>query len=209
MADHRNYIYRSHPWHGLPIGEEAPRRVNCYIEIVPTDTVKYELDKDTGILKVDRPHRYSSLCPCLYGLLPQTYAGDRVAELCMKKTGRNQLKGDRDPLDICVITEKVIVRGDILVQAHPIGGLSLLDGDEVDDKIIAVLAGDLIYGEIRDISDCPESLIERLCHYFLTYKDSPTDKKRRVELLYTYGREEVFELINQSLEDYKTLNTKK
>ena len=78
--------YRSHPWHGLQLGEQSPEIVNCYIEIVPMDTVKYELDKTTGILKVDRPQKYSSVCPSLYGLLPKTYCGDLIAEHCMKKT---------------------------------------------------------------------------------------------------------------------------
>jgi inorganic pyrophosphatase len=58
-------LYRSHPWHGLSLGANAPQEVNCYIEMVPTDTVKYELDKITGILKVDRPQKYSSVCPSL------------------------------------------------------------------------------------------------------------------------------------------------
>ena len=74
----------------LSLGENAPEIVNCYIEMVPTDTVKYELDKATGILKVDRPQKFSSLCPSLYGLLPQTYCGPLVAKYCIEKTGRTK-----------------------------------------------------------------------------------------------------------------------
>jgi inorganic pyrophosphatase len=77
----QNMLYRSHPWHGLSLGEKAPEIVQCYIEMVPTDTVKYELDKETGILKVDRSQKFSSLCPSLYGFLPQTYCGSSVASI--------------------------------------------------------------------------------------------------------------------------------
>ena len=96
-------LFKRHPWHGVSIGAEAPALVTCYIEIVPTDTVKYELDKTTGHLKIDRPQKYSSVCPTLYGLLPQTYCGERVAEACRQRTGRPNIVGDGDPLDICVL----------------------------------------------------------------------------------------------------------
>ncbi len=200
-------LYRFHPWHGLSLGEKSPQIVNCYIEMVPTDTVKYELDKVTGILKVDRPQKYSSLCPSLYGLLPRTYAGQKVADHCMKKTGRKNLKGDGDPLDICVLTEKVIGRGDIIVRVHPIGGFRLLDGNEVDDKIIGIMVDDLVYGGIRDIEECPESLIERLRHYFLTYKDSPERQSSQVEMAGVYGREEAQKIIELGVEDYHHLQS--
>lgn len=202
----QNMLFRSHPWHGLSLGENAPEVVNCYIEMVPTDTVKYELDKDTGILKVDRPQKYSSLCPTLYGLLPQTYAGKHVAELCAKKTGIKKIIGDGDPLDICVFTEKTIVRGDLIVRAVPIGGFRLLDGDEADDKIIAVMASDFVYEKIRDVNDCPVGLIERLKHYFLSYKDTPgPGKKPRIEISGIYGREEAYEVIRLGQLDYQEL----
>ena len=72
-------MFRAHPWHGVSIGEKAPEVVTAYIEIVPTDTVKYEVDKVSGFLKVDRPQRFSNYCPVYYGLVPQTYCGDGVA----------------------------------------------------------------------------------------------------------------------------------
>lgn len=194
--------YRAHPWHGLSLGERAPEIVNCYIEIVPTDTVKYELDKDTGLLKIDRPQKYSSLCPTLYGLLPQTYAGQQVARYCVQKTGRSDLVGDGDPLDVCVLTEKVILRGDLVLSAYPIGGLRMLDGEEADDKIIAVLVDDYVYGGIRDITDCPEGLVERLRHYFLTYKDSPERDSSQTEIVGVYGVQEAYEVINLARLDY-------
>lgn len=199
----QHMLYRSHPWHGLTLGDQAPDMINCYIEMVPTDTVKYEIDKETGILKVDRPQRYSSLCPTLYGLLPRTYSGQRVADYCSQKINVPNVVGDGDPLDVCVLTEKTIVRGDLILKAIPIGGLRLLDGSEADDKIIAVMAGDFFYENIRDISECPEKLIERIRHYFLTYKDAPNSGPNgRVQITHTYGRSEALSIIKLSQLDY-------
>lgn len=198
-------MQRLHPWHGIPLGDRAPELVNCYIEIVPTDTIKYELDKETGILKVDRPQKYSSLCPMLYGLLPQTYAGELVGNHCIKKTGRKDIQGDGDPLDICVLTEKAIPRGDILLRAYPIGGFRMIDDNQADDKIIAVMEGDLVYGDIKDIHECPEKLIERLRHYFLTYKDSPERDHSNVRITHTYDANEAREIINLSRQDYQNM----
>lgn len=202
-------LFRAHPWHGLSLGDKAPEMVNCYIEMVPTDTVKYELDKATGLLKVDRPQKFSSLCPTLYGLLPQTYAGERVGDYCIKKTGQEGITGDGDPLDICVFTEKVIVRGDIIVRALPIGGFRLLDGNQADDKIISVMADDFVYEKFRDLRECPQSLIERLRHYFLTYKDTPErSNQSKVQITHLYGREEAYEIIRLASEDYLDLISK-
>lgn len=78
--------------------------------------------------------------------------------------------GDGDPLDICVLSEKSIPHSDILLTASPIGGLSLADGGDADDKIIAVMRDDAVYGNFTDISQCPAALLDRLKHYFLTYK---------------------------------------
>ena len=202
-----NLFCRAHPWHGVDIGENAPQELHCYIEIVPTDTVKFELDKATGLLKADRPQKYSNYCPSLYGLIPQTYAGKRVGEYCAKKTGRAHINGDLDPLDICVLTEKPIQRGDILVTAIPIGGIRAIDGDEADDKIVAVLKDDLVYQHIRNLKDCPENLIDRLCHYFLTYKESPQElskkESRRLEIAGVYDRNEAHDIIRLAQQDYE------
>jgi inorganic pyrophosphatase len=195
-------LFKAHPWHGVSIGPEAPEVVTTYIEIVPTDTVKYELDKVTGHLKVDRPQRYSNVFPALYGLVPQTYCADRIGALCCRRTGRTGLRGDGDPLDICVLTEKSIPHGDILLRARPIGGLRLLDGNDADDKIIAVMEGDAVYGVWRDIEQVPAQLIERLQHYFLTYKDAPGATSRRCELAGIYGAAEAREVIDVSRQDY-------
>ena len=196
------HFFKSHPWHGVPIGERAPDVVTAYVEMVPTDTVKYEIDKETGLLKVDRPQKYSNVCPSLYGLVPRTHCTERVAALCEERTGRGGLVGDGDPLDICVLTEKEITHGNILVQAIPIGGLRMLDGSEVDDKIIAVLAGDAVYGSLTDVAGLPPLLLDRLRHYFLTYKQGPDDARVSCEITHVYDRNEAHEVIRRSQEDY-------
>lgn len=196
-------LFKSHPWHGVSIGPDAPEIVTTYIEIVPTDTVKYELDKFTGHLKVDRPQLFSNICPALYGLIPQTYCADAIGAFCGAKTGRQGLRGDGDPLDICVLTERQISHGDILLRSRPIGGFRLIDGNEADDKIIAVLDGDATYGMLRRIGDCPKAVVDRLRHYFLTYKDVPGSTAPRCEITHIYDAEEAAEVIRRSQQDYK------
>lgn len=195
-------VHKAHPWHGIPMGENAPELVNAFIEIVPTDTVKYEIDKATGYLMIDRPQKYSNIVPALYGFIPKTYCGDKIALLARERSGRDVTEGDGDPLDILVLCEKIISHGDILCTAKPIGGIRLIDGGEADDKIIAVLKGDEVYGGFSDLSELPEGIVERLKHYFLTYKNLPGEKAH-IEITNVYGREEAHEVIMTSVEDYK------
>ncbi len=195
--------YKSHPWHGIGIGTRAPRVVSAFIEVIPSDTVKYEVDKKSGYLMIDRPQKFSNIVPALYGFIPQTYCKDEVAAYCMEKTGREGIFGDDDPLDICVLTEREVTHGNIIVKAKPIGGFRMLDGGEADDKIIAVLENDEVYGNWDDISDLPESILNRLRHYFLTYKQMPS-KPPQCEITHTYGREEAQEVIRRSQQDYAT-----
>jgi len=194
--------YKSHPWHGIDLGPDAPNVVTCFIEMVPSDTVKYEVDKVSGYLRIDRPQKYSNVVPALYGFLPLTYSGDEVAGLCREKTGRDNIVGDRDPIDICVLTEKEVIHGNILVKARPIGGFRMIDGNEADDKLISVLYNDAVYAQYNDIFDLPEVVINRLKHYFLTYKDLPGNEAD-VEITHVYGADEAIEIINRSLEDYR------
>jgi inorganic pyrophosphatase len=211
--------YRAHPWHGVSAGDNAPSLVTCYVEIVPTDSVKFELDKLSGLLRVDRPQRFSNHLPALYGFIPQTFCGAGVGELCAKalkskhsstsggkSTPRRRLsiKGDGDPLDVCILCDGFIAHGDILVSAKPIGGLRILDRNEADDKIIAVLDGDGVYGEIEDISELPKRVLDRLQHYFLTYKEIPQGGKGKlVEVAQVYGRKVAHAVIKESLLDYQ------
>jgi len=153
---------------------------------------------------IDRPQKFSNIVPALYGFLPQSYCGDKVAEYCAEKTGRNGIVGDGDPLDVIVLTEREVTRGDILATAVPIGGFRMIDGGEADDKIVAILKGDGIYSTYKDISEVPEAIIHRVLHYFLTYKEKPGSTKKEIEITHTYGKAEAEIVINRSLEDYNT-----
>ena len=190
---------RPHPWHGLSVGPSPPDRVHAYIEITPFDLVKYEIDKETGYLRVDRPQRTSSLPPTLYGFVPRTYCGERVAALM-----EGASVGDGDPLDVCVVTERPINRAEVILTARVVGGLPMLDGGEADDKIIAVLENDDVWSSAQDVSDLPEQLVARLRHYFLTYKSLPGEDAS-VELGPAYGRERAREVVSAAMDDYATL----
>lgn len=197
-------LFQAHPWHGVAPGPDAPDTLNAYIEIVPTDAVKYELDKPSGHLRVDRPQRFSSLCPTLYGFIPQTFCGEQVGELCSERVRVEGIKGDGDPMDICVLTEKTFTHGDFFVRAVPIGGLRMIDGMEADDKIIAVLESDVAFGHIKEIAECPQGFVDRLKHYFLSYKQLPNEAPRRVEIAEVYDRAEAIKVIESSLRDYRS-----
>jgi len=194
--------YKAHPWHGVSLGNRVPEVVRTFIEIVPTDTVKYEIDKKTGFLCIDRPQKYSNVIPALYGFLPQTISGPHVAELSNESLGRNDIVGDNDPVDICVLTEKDITHGDIIVNARPIGGFRLIDNGQADDKLIAVLDNDAIYSAYKDVSDVPLPVIERLRHYFTTYKDIPGQSERKCILTDIYDKEVAYDVIKRSIRDY-------
>jgi inorganic pyrophosphatase len=195
-------LLQKHPWHGVSPGD-SPESIFAFVEIVPTDTVKYELDKESGHLKIDRPQRFSSMCPSLYGFIPQTYCGEQIGQLCMSHTLKAGIIGDGDPLDICILTERPIAHGNIFVTAKPIGGLLMIDHNEADDKIIAVLEGDLVFGEMQDINDCPQGLIDRLRHYFLSYKQLPNEPDRQVEITEVYDRKRALSVIETSKRDYQ------
>ena len=197
---------KAHPWHGVAIGEKAPQEVTVFIEIVPRDTVKYEVDKETGFLKIDRPQQYSNVVPTNYGFIPQTFCGERVAELARQKSGKQITGGDGDPLDILVLSEHHIPRGDIILKAVPIGGFCLIDDGEADDKIISILIGDKVFEQYKEIFELPKGILQRIEHYFLTYKNLP-DEPSICEIAYTYGREGAFEVIRESIADYEELRT--
>lgn len=196
-------FFKPHPWHGVSPGPQAPAEVTCFIEQVPTDTVKYEVDKETGYLKLDRPQKFSSQPPSLYGFIPRTYCGKRVGDYCAEKSGRADILGDGDPIDVCVLSERTISHGDLLVNAVPIGGIRMIDSDEADDKIIAVMRGDAVFGDVTDVSGLPEPLMDRIVHYFLSYKDLPSPTKvRKVDIDAVYGRAEAIKVIGLALDDY-------
>ncbi|EEB77903.1 MAG: inorganic pyrophosphatase [Halioglobus sp.] len=190
--------WRRHPWHGLHIrADEAPEDVlQVYIEMTPDDVVKYELDKASGFLMVDRPQRTTSSPPALYGFLPRTYCAEEVAKMCPSVE-----VADGDPLDICVFSERHITRADIVLNARVVGGIQMIDDGEADDKIIAVLEGDNIWGDVKDIADLPSIKTERLQHYFSTYKMIP-GKDIEICVDHVYGRDEALRVIAAAEKDY-------
>ncbi len=195
MVDRTFARWRPHPWHGLDPGADAPRVVTAYIEITPFDLVKYEVDKTSGYLRIDRPQRTSSQPRALYGFIPRTYCAEEVAKLAGAE------KGDGDPLDICILSERPIAKSEILVTARVIGGLQMIDRGEADDKIIAVLQGDYMWGSAADLADVPPVLVERLHHYFSTYKLIPGESPK-ARVAKHYGHEEAFGVIEASMRDY-------
>jgi inorganic pyrophosphatase len=188
--------YRPHPWHGLDIGPDPPELLFAFIEITPFDLVKYEVDKHSGYLRIDRPQRGSSHPPALYGFIPQTYCAERVRRLSPRSR-----RGDGDPLDICVLSERPITHGEILVTARVVGGLQMVDATEADDKIIGVLHNDYVWGEARDVRDLPKVLVERLQHYFQTYKLIP-GQPSRARIHRTYGRAHAARVVRAAMADY-------
>lgn len=190
------HSWRPHPWHGLEPGLNPPLEVRAYIEITPFDLVKYEVDKASGYTIVDRPQRTSAAPPVLYGFIPQTYCDERVRRLTP-----GAKRADGDPLDICVISERQIERGDILLNSRVIGGIQMIDGGEADDKIIGVLQGDGLWSNVEDISEVPSALINRLRHYFSFYKSKPGDTSH-TSVGEPYGREHAEKVIRASMRDY-------
>jgi inorganic pyrophosphatase len=188
--------FRPHPWHGLEVGPDPPEVLNAFIEITPFDLMKYEVDKVSGYLRVDRPQRSSAQHPTLYGFVPRTYCGDRVCKLAPAAR-----RGDGDPLDICVLSERAIARTEIIVRARVIGGLQMIDHREADDKIIAVLENDYVWGAARTISEVPAVLVERLEHYFVTYKLVP-GRRPQAHVERVYGREHALRVVRASIADY-------
>ncbi len=190
--------FRAHPWHGLPIGPDVPNVVDAYIEITPFDTVKYEIDKRTGYLRVDRPQGSSALPPTLYGFIPRTYCADRVAALTPGAT-----IGDQDPLDICVLSQQRIERADIVVPARIVGGIQVLDGGEADDKIVALLASDQVFDYATNLKNLPKAVIDRIVHYFATYKmDITGNTKNAIEIVDIYDADHAKTVIEASIADY-------
>jgi inorganic pyrophosphatase len=189
-------LFRPHPWHGLEVGPDPPTKVNAFIEITPFDLMKYEVDKVSGYLHVDRPQRFSAQHPALYGFVPRTYCGERV-----RKLAATAKRGDGDPLDICVLSERAITRNEIVVRCRVIGGLQMIDRGEADDKIISVLENDHVWGEARSIKDVPEVLVERLQHYFLTYKLAP-GQRPQARITRIYGRDHAHKVVRAAMDDY-------
>ena len=173
----------NHPWHDVSIGDNAPDIVTGIIEIPKNCRAKYELDKDSGMLLLDRVLYSSINYLSNYGFIPQTYCDDK------------------DPLDILVLSQIEIVPM-CLVEARPIGVMRMLDEGEMDDKIIAVAVNDMSVGHIHDVSELPEHSFKELRSFFEDYKKL---EKKQVIVEDFQGRETAIEVIKQSMLDYKKI----
>lgn len=188
--------WRPHPWHGLPVGPEPPALVSVFVEITPFDHVKYEIDKHSGYLRVDRPLYTSSRPPTVYGFVPRTLSADAVRDLMP-----GAMVGDGDPLDVCVVSTHPVMHPEVLLSARVVGGIPMLDSAEADDKIIAVLVGDAAWGKVRDVAELPEPIVDQLVHYFATYKQlrNPTGE---VIIGDIYGRDRAEAVVAAAMADY-------
>lgn len=169
------------PWHSVSPGDKIPEYVNGIIEIPQNTRAKYELDKDSGLLKLDRVIYSSMYYPANYGFIPQTYCDDK------------------DPLDILVLSQITIVPM-CMVSARVIGVMRMLDGGELDDKIIAVAENDMSVNHINDISELPVHFLKELKNFFEDYKKL---ENKTVEVEDFQDANTAREILQQSLLDYK------
>lgn len=175
-------IDHTNPWHKVSTGEEAPSVVNGIVEIPQNTRAKYELDKETGLLKMDRVLFSSMYYPANYGFIPQTYCDDK------------------DPLDILVLSQITIVPM-CIVSARVVGVMRMLDDGEMDDKIIAVATNDMSVAHIHDISELPVHFIKELRNFFEDYKKL---ENKTVEVEDFQNAEVARQIVLQSMADYKT-----
>jgi inorganic pyrophosphatase len=174
-------MYVLHPWHGATFGEEAPKIVNALIEIPQGSKSKYEIDKKTGLLKLDRIIYSSFHYPVNYGFIPQT------------------LGKDGDPLDILVMCSEPI-QPLCLVEALVIGNMQMIDSDMIDDKIIAVAVNDPTVNYIKSLDEVPPHIFKVLKNYFEQYK---VLEQKKVEINDFQDQKIAFDIINESIEFYK------
>ena len=196
-------LFRPHPWHGISVGDEAPDKVTAYIEIVPTDPVKYELDKTTGYLKIDRPQKFSNVYPSLYGFIPQTFCGEENAAFCAQRTGRDGIVGDGDPLDVCVLGPTVPIGS--VVKARPIGILTLLDNGEIDDKVLLVMQSGP-FAKVSSLADLDKrfpGVTPILQTWFTHYKGYGKDGKIQLTSPGFKGRAATIKTIGDAIQDFE------
>jgi len=168
-------------WHDISIGDNVPEKFNAIIEIPRGSSNKYELDKETGLMKLDRVLYSAMFSPMDYGFMPQTYWHDN------------------DPLDVLVMTTYTLVPG-ILVEVRPVAVVRMIDGGEKDEKIIAVPTKDPRFNGIKDIDDIEDHILEEVKHYYEHYKDL---EKKKVEITAIEGVKEAKEVISEGIELYK------
>ena len=177
------HIDKTNPWHKVSRGNTEPSRVNGLIEIPKGSRAKYEVEKESGLLRLDRVIYSSMYYPINYGFIPQSYCGDR------------------DPLDILVLTAEVIVPL-CIVPAKVIGVMRMMDSGDTDDKIIGVCAGDPSVNHIQDISELPEHTLLELRNFFEEYKKL---EKKHVVVADFLNREAAMEIVVESFKMYDEL----
>lgn len=168
-------------WHDIDIKRISPENFMCVIEITKGSKKKYELDKETGLIVLDRILHTATHYPANYGFIPKTY-GD-----------------DKDPLDVLVLCSEAIDPL-TLVQAYPIGVINMTDGGEGDEKIIAIPFEDPFYNSYKDISELPKHIFDEMAHFFTVYKDLE-NKKTVIDSI--EGKEKAIEIIERAIQNYK------
>lgn len=168
-------------WHDIDINRITPEEFMCVIEITKGSKKKYELDKETGLIVLDRILHTATHYPANYGFIPKTY-GD-----------------DKDPLDVLVLCSEAI-EPLTLAKVYPIGVINMIDGGEGDEKIIAIPFADPFYNSYKDISELPKHIFDEMAHFFTVYKDLE-NKKTIIEGI--EGREKAIEIIKKAIENYK------
>jgi len=171
----------SHPWHDVPIGDDVPAEINIVVEISKGSKVKYELDKDTGLLEVDRVLYSSVVYPENYGFIPQTLADDD------------------DPLDAIVLMQEPIQPMSLL-EVRPIGLLPMVDEGENDENILCVHVEDPQYEAFTHVNELPEHRLNEIKQFFKEYKNL---EGKEVEVGEISGPEDAFEYIRRAIERYK------
>lgn len=171
-----------HPWHQVSPGDDTPNIVNAIIEIPKGSKAKYEIDKDSGLLKLDRILFSSVMYPANYGFIPQTYCDDK------------------DPLDILVICSADVYPMS-MIEAKVIGVMHMVDNGEQDDKIIAVAKNDMSVNYIDDLNELPPHTMKEIVRFFKDYK-ALEDKKVTIEHL--LGKPYAYKVIKESLALYQS-----
>jgi inorganic pyrophosphatase len=171
---------KNHPWHDISFGDESPQIVQAIIEISRGSKAKYEVDKESGLLKLDRVLHAAFYYPINYGFIPKTFAGDN------------------DPLDILVLSQ-IDFEPLSIVTAKVIGVMRMIDKG-IDDKIIAVCQNDISVSHINSLEELPPHLMSEIKHFFEQYKKL---EQTTVKVDEFYGKEKAYEIINQSILDYK------